>query len=162
MKSFREGLQFALAITMLAAVPALAADKPINLSLFTPVSLAGEKDAVTAFRFNLIYGRNTSVKVVDLGLVNHTTTGLSNGLQWGAVNFTEGTFSGLQIAAVNFNKGTSKGVEWGTVNYAGTAGGLQLAFINYAEQIKGVQIGVINIIKKGGMFPVMVIANWSK
>jgi len=26
----------------------------------------------------------------------------------------------------------------------------------------GLQIGAINIIKKGGVFPVMVIANWSK
>jgi|SRR5580765_1352651 len=162
MKSFREGLQFAVAITMLAAFPAAAAEKPINLSLFTPVSLAKAEDSVSAFRFNLIYGRNTSVKVVDLGLVNHTTTGLSNGLQWGAVNFTEGTFSGLQIAAVNYNKGTAKGLQWGTVNYAGTAGGLQLAFLNYAQQIQGVQVGVVNIIGKGGMFPVMIIANWSK
>jgi hypothetical protein len=162
MKPIRMGVWFALSISLVVATSAAAADRPINLSLFTPISLAKASDAVTAFRFNLIYGRNTSVKVVDLGFVNHTTSGVSNGLQWGAVNYTEGTFSGLQLAAVNFNKGTSKGFEWAAFNYAGNAGGLQLAFLNYAEKIQGVQIGVINIIKQGGMFPVMIIANWNK
>jgi len=162
MKSLRAGSRFALMITMLAVLPVAAAEKPVNLSLFTPISIVKAEDAVSAFRFNLIYGRNTSVKVVDLGLVNHTTSGLSNGLAWGFANYTEGTFSGLQIAALNFNKGTAKGISLGTVNYAGAAGGLQLAFVNYAEKIQGVQIGVVNIIKTGGMFPVMIIANWNK
>ena len=162
MKTVRWGLGVALWLTMVAVLPAAAADKPINLSVFTPVSIAGPEDAVTAFRFNLIYGRNTSVKVGDLGLVNHTTAGLSNGLQWGFANFTEAEFSGIQLAAININKGTAKGFQWATINYAASAGGLQLAFVNYAEKIEGVQVGVINIIKEGGMFPVMVIANWSK
>ena len=162
MKKVRWSSGVALWLTMFAVLPAAAADKPINLSVFTPVSIAGPEDAVTAFRFNLIYGRNTSVKVVDLGLVNHTTSGLSNGLQWGGVNFTEGEFSGIQIATLNLNKGTAKGLQWGFINYAANAGGLQLALVNYAEKIQGVQVGAINIIKEGGMFPVMVIANWSK
>ena len=74
MKSMRVGMWFAWVVTMIA-LPAAAAEKPINLSLFTPVSLAKAEDAVTAFRLNFIYGKNTSVKVVDLGLVNHTTSG---------------------------------------------------------------------------------------
>ena len=40
--------------------------------------------------------------------------------------------------------------------------GLQLAVVNYARKLDGVQIGVLNIIKEGGFFPVMVIANWTK
>ena len=162
MKSIRVGTWFALWVSLLAVLPAAAAEKALNLSLFTPISLAKAEDAVTAFRFNLIYGKNTSVKVVDLGLINHTTSGLSNGLQWGGVNFTEGEFSGLQIATVNINKGTAKGLQWGAFNYAATAGGLQLAVINYAEKIQGLQIGAINIIKEGGFLPVCIIANWSK
>lgn len=162
MKTVRLSSWFALWLTMIVAIPVAASEKPINLSVFTPVAIAGAEDAVSAFRYNLIYGRNTSVKVVDLGFVNHTTSGLSRGLQWGGVNFTEGEFSGFQLAAININKGTAKGLQWGTINYAASAGGLQLAFVNYAEKIEGVQVGVINIIKEGGMFPVMVIANWSK
>ena len=162
MKSFLAGSRFVLLLTVLMALPAAAADKPLNVSLFTPISLAKADDAVTAFRLNLIYGRNTAVKVVDLGLVNHTTTGLSNGLQWGAINVDEGNFKGIQLGGINYNKGTAAGLSWGAVNYAGTAGGLQLAVVNYAESIKGVQIGAINIIKKGGFLPVMIIANWGK
>jgi hypothetical protein len=162
MKSFRAGSQFALAITFLAALPVAAAEKAVNLSLFTPISLAKPDDSISAFRFNLIYGKNTSVKVVDMGLINHTTSGLSKGLQLGTVNITEGEMSGLQIAAININKGSVSGLQWATFNYAQTAGGLQLAFVNYAEKIDGIQIGAINIIKEGGFLPVCVIANWSK
>jgi hypothetical protein len=162
MRSVRVGSWFAVCLTLLAALPAAAAEKPINLSLFTPISLAKADDGVTAFRFNLIYGRNTSVKVIDIGLINHTTTGLSSGLQWGGLNMTEGGMAGLQLGGINYNKGATKGVQVATINYAATGGGLQLALINYAEKIDGFQIGAINIIKEGGFLPVMIIANWSK
>jgi len=162
MKPIRVGMWFALCISMLAALRAVAAEKPINLSLVTPISLAKAEDSVTAFRFNLIYGKNTSVRVVDLGLINHTTSGLSKGLQWGLANYTEGQMSGIQLAALNINKGTASGFEWAAFNYAESAGGLQLAFVNYAAKIKGLQVGAINIIKEGGFLPVMIIANWGK
>jgi hypothetical protein len=161
MKSIRRGSWIALCVTILAGLPAAAAEKAVNLAVFTPLSLVKAEDSVTAFRFNLIYGKNSSVGVVDLGFVNHTTT-LSNGLQWGFVNYTEGTMSGLQIAAVNINTGTTRGLQWAGFNYAENAGGLQLAFVNYARRLDGVQIGVLNIIKEGGFLPVCVIANWSK
>lgn len=156
-----EGAWMALCATMLTALPVLAAEKAVNLSIFTPVSLAKAEDSVTAFRYNLIYGKNTSVKVVDLGLVNQTTT-LSSGLQWGLINLTEGKQSGLQLAAFNIDKGTTGGLQWGAFNYAESGGGLQLALVNYARKLDGLQIGAINIIKEGGFLPVCVIANWSK
>jgi hypothetical protein len=160
MSSRRWGAWLAAVITILAALPA-AADGPINLSLFPPIAIVKPTEGVTAFRWNLIYGMNTSVKIVDLGLVNHTTT-LSNGLQLGFFNLNEGPFSGLQIATVSYNKGTAGGLQWSGFNYAGTASGLQIAFVNYAEMLQGFQLGVVNIAKAGGMFPVMVIANWKK
>lgn len=162
MNAFRSGARFALWLTLLAAAPAMAAEKALNVSLFPPIALAKPEDAVTAFRLNLIYGKNTAVKFLDLGLVNQTTTGLSSGLQLGTVNITEAQQSGIQLGFVNYNEGSTNGFQWGTVNYAGSGGGLQLAFVNYAEEMKGLQIGAINIIKKGGMFPVMIIANWGK
>jgi hypothetical protein len=161
MKSMRAGYGLALWITLVAAAPALAGEKAVNLSLFTPISLAKAEDSVTAFRFDFIYGKNTAVKIIDLGLVNQTTT-LSNGLQWGFVNYNAGSQSGLQLAAVNYNAGSTNGLQLAGFNYAETAGGLQLAFINYARKLGGVQIGAINIASQGGMFPVMVIANWKK
>jgi hypothetical protein len=161
MNSKRVGVWFALCITILAALPAVAAEKPINISLFPPVALVKPTEGVSAFRLDLIYGKNTSVKVVDLGFINQTTK-MSNGLQWGFVNYNEGGFSGLQLAAVSYNKGAAGGLQWSGFNYAGTASGLQLAVVNYAEKLQGFQIGVLNIAKQGGMFPLMVIANWKK
>jgi hypothetical protein len=157
----RAGAWLALCATMLTALPARAAEKAINLSIFTPVSLVKAEDSVSGFRYNLIYGKNTSVKVVDLGLINQTTT-LSSGLQWGAVNYCEGKVSGIQLAALNIDKGPTSGLQWAGVNYAEHAGGLQLAFVNYARKLDGLQIGAINIIKEGGFLPVCIIANWPK
>jgi len=161
MNSKRVGVWLALCITILATLPAAAAEKPINLSLFPPIAIVKPTDGVSAFRYNLIYGKNTSVKIVDLGLINQTTK-MSSGVQWGFVNYNEGAFSGLQLAAVSYNKGAASGLQWSGFNYAGTASGLQLAVVNYAEKLQGFQIGVLNIAKQGGMFPLMVIANWKK
>ncbi|HET6463254.1 MAG TPA: hypothetical protein VFH33_05580 [Candidatus Krumholzibacteria bacterium] len=156
-------LQVALLAGVLAGVasPVFAGDKPVNLSLFTPISIAKESDSVSAFRFNLIYGKNTSVKVLDLGLVNHTTSGLSKGLEWGFVNYGEADFKGVQLGGVNLQKGSFNGFEWGFVNSAGSADGLMLGFINVAEKLHGLQIGLVNVIKEGGQFPVFPIVNWS-
>src|SRR5689334_7393023 len=112
MKAFRTGARFALWITILVAAPAMAAEKALNVSLFPPIALAKPEDAVTAFRLNLIYGKNTAVKLVDLGLVNQVTTGLSSGLQWGAVNITEAQQSGIQLGFINYDKGTTNGLQW--------------------------------------------------
>ena len=144
-----------------AAVPAFAGDKPVNLSLFTPISIAKESDSVSAFRFNLIYGKNTSVQVLDLGLVNHTTSGLSKGLEWGFVNYGEADFKGVQLGAGNIQNGSFNGFQWGFVNSTGNMDGFQLAFINIAQKMHGLQIGLVNVIKEGGQFPVFPIVNWS-
>ena len=151
----------ALLISTFATAPALADAKAVNLSLVTPISLARETDSVTAFRFNLLYGKNTSVEVLDLGLVNHTTSGLSKGLQWGAVNIAEADFKGAQLATVNYNAGSFEGVQFGFVNHSSNGDGLQLGFVNYAQKLHGIQIGFVNIISQDGFLPVFPIVNWS-
>ncbi len=161
MNILKLALLSAVAISTTSVIPSHAAEKAVNLSLFTPISIAKETDSVTAFRFNLLYGKNTSVQVFDLGLVNHTTSGLSKGLQWGAVNIAEGDFKGLQLATVNYNAGSFEGVQWGVVNHTMNGDGLQFGFVNYAKKIHGLQIGVINIISQDGFLPVFPIVNWS-
>jgi hypothetical protein len=144
------------------AVPAFAGAKPVNLSLFTPVSIAKEGDSVTAFRFDLIYGKNTSVEYVDIGLVNHTTSGVSRGLAWSGVYYGEGDFAGAQLSAfANIQKGGCHGFQWAFVNTAGSMRGLQLGFVNVAQKMHGLQIGLVNVIKQDGQFPVFPIVNWS-
>jgi len=146
MKTLRIILLCAVAVSCFSTAASFAAEKPVNLSLFTPISIAKETDSVTAFRFNLLYGKNTSVQVVDLGLVNHTTSGLSKGVALGTVNINQGSFKGLQ---------------WGFVNHSMDGDGLQLGVVNFAQKYHGLQIGLINIIKQDGFLPVFPFVNWS-
>jgi hypothetical protein len=148
-------------LVVLLVQPALAQKKPIQLSLFSPVQLVSEDNAIAGVRLSLLYGRNTSVTGLDWGLVSHSTSGKSKGVQFGLVGLVDADFVGYQATAVNITKGECEGFQWGIVNYAGYANGLQLGFVNYAETMKGLQIGFVNIIKQGGQFPVFPIVNWS-
>jgi len=157
------------------AAPLAAQDGPIQLSLFTPVQIVPETGGVTAVRLNLIYSVNTSVRYVDLGLVNITSGGPSAGVQWALVALNKGNFSGWQSAAGAVTEGrfeglqtgwytsakSGEGLQMGLVNMAGDWSGVQLGFVNYTRHLDGLQIGLINIIKEGGQFPFFPIANWS-
>jgi hypothetical protein len=138
-----------------------AQSKPVQLALFNPVQIFPENTTIAGIRISLIYGRNASVSGVDWGLVNHTTTGTSQGWQWGLVGINEASFVGLQSNFVNVNREHVEGVQWGFYNHAGYINGLQLGFVNHASSMKGLQIGLVNIIEKGGQFPVFPIVNWS-
>ena len=153
-------LAVAIMLIMMAA-PLMAQDKPIQLSLFNPIQLVNENEGVTGVRLNLIYSRNTHVTGFDWGLVNHTTSGMSKGVQWALVGLNEGDFIGWQGSFVNITKGDFEGFQWGFVNYANHASGFQLGIVNYAVTLDGLQIGLVNIIKQGGQFPVFPIVNWS-
>ena len=137
------------------------AQSPIQLSLFPPVQLVDEGSAIQGLRLSLIYGKNTNVTGLDWGLINHTTSGLSKGVQWGLVGYNQGDFLGWQGNFINFTEGNVEGLQWGFFNQGGHVSGLQLGFVNYAHSMKGIQIGLVNIIKQGGQFPVFPIVNWS-
>jgi hypothetical protein len=146
---------------ILVAQPVLAAEKPVQLSLFSPIQLVSEDDAVAGVRLSLLYGKNKYVTGLDWGLVSHSTSGMSKGVQFGLVGLVEADFTGWQNSAVNITEGNFEGFQWGIVNYAGHASGFQLGFVNYAVTMRGLQIGLVNIIKQGGQFPVFPIVNWS-
>jgi hypothetical protein len=141
--------------------PVQAENRPIQLALVTPIQLFPEDDPIVGVRFNLLYGRNVSVSGLDLGLINHTTTGMSKGLQYGLVGIADSDFLGWQDCAVNVTNGNCEGLQWGMVNYAGYMSGLQLGLVNYSQAMNGLQIGFVNIIRQGGQFPVFPIVNWS-
>jgi len=148
-------------VLILISTPAQAQPRPVQLALVTPVQIFQEEDAISGIRLNLLYGRNASVMGLDLGLVNHVTTGISTGAQYGAVGLVDSDFVGLQNNLVNATNGKFDGFQLGIVNYAKIANGFQLGFVNYAESMRGLQIGVVNIIQRGGAFPVFPIVNWS-
>ena len=162
-------------LAMALAAPLAAQDGPIQLSLFTPVQIIPETKGVSAVRLNLIYSVNTSVRYVDLGLVNITSGGASAGVQWALVALNKGSFSGWQSAAGAVTEGrfeglqtgwytsakSGQGVQIGLVNTAADWSGLQLGFVNYTKRLDGLQIGLINIIKEGGQFPFFPIVKWA-
>lgn len=143
------------------STPVLAENRPIQLSLFTPVQIFPEDDSIIGIRLNLLYGRNASITGLDLGLVNHTTSGISKGWQTGLIGWIDSDFVGLQDNSVNVVKGNFKGFQLGFVNYAKVAEGFQLGFVNYVESMNGLQIGFLNIIRQEGAFPFFPIINWS-
>jgi hypothetical protein len=152
-----------IAVVVFAMAPALvvAQDRPIQLALVAPIQIFPESNSITGLRLNLLYGRNEKVTGIDLGLVNHTMSGESKGIQWGLVNITDADFTGLQDGWANVTKGNFEGLQWGVVNYANHANGLMVGLVNYAMTMKGLQIGLVNIIRQGGQFPVFPIVNWS-
>ena len=143
------------------ATPAGAQQSPIQLSLVTPVQIVPQDESVGGFRFNLIYGRNAQVTGLDLGLVNHNTSGVSKGVQLGLVSMVDADFNGWQYHAVNLSEGRVEGFQMGLYNTAGSMSGLQLGIVNHTGKMHGLQIGIVNIIKTGGQFPVFPIVNWS-
>ena len=140
---------------------AAAQEKPIQLALFTPIQIFPEETPITGVRLSLIYGRSSKVTGLDWGLISHTTSGLSKGVQFGLVGLADAEFMGWQNSAVNITKGNFEGFQWGVVNYANHASGFQLGFVNYAVTMKGLQVGLVNVIKQGGQFPVFPFVNWS-
>ena len=164
----------ALSLAGALAAP-LAAQQPIQIALFTPVQIVPESQSVTVLRINFLYSVNRSVQYVDLGFVNVTSGGASQGVQWAAVAINKGGFTGWQGASIAVTQGPflglqsglftsarqGEGVQWGIVNTAASWNGLQFGLVNYTQRLKGVQIGLINIIQQGGAMPVLPIVNWS-
>lgn len=152
---------FLLPAAVLAMLPAAAAraEKPVNLSLVTPLQVFSESEAIVGFRLNLIYGRQARMSGLDLGLVNHVKGELF-GVQWGLANIVEGSATAWQAGFVNYTRGNFVGAQTGAFNYAGTMKGLQFGLVNWTGSMqKGIQIGLANIIERDGWLPFMVIVN---
>jgi hypothetical protein len=148
-------------IPILLSAPGYAQNRPIQIALVTPIQIFPENNSISGVRLNLLYGRNVSVTGLDVGLVNHTTTGKFIGLQYGLVGLSDSDFSGWQDCVVNITSKKFEGFQLGWVNYADYISGFQLGLVNYAGSAKGLQIGLVNIIRQGGQFPVFPIVNWS-
>jgi len=146
---------------ILISAPVQAQNQPIQVALFNPIQIFPEDNNIEGFRLNLVYGRNASVQGLDVGLVNHTTKGLSKGVQFGFLGLVDSDFTGLQVNMVNVTNGKFEGLQLGFVNYAQQMYRIQFGLVNFAESIEGIQIGLVNIIKQGGRFPVFPIVNWS-
>ncbi len=147
-----------------------------ELSLFPPIQIRSEESAIRILRLGL-YSKNVAVRGLDIGVVNHSTGGVSKGLQWGAVGVVEGAFLGWQNNILaNINQQEFVGVQgfsvynqidWGEAfqfgffNRARDISGFQLGIVNWAENMHGIQIGLINIISGKESLQFLPIVNWS-
>jgi hypothetical protein len=138
-----------------------AENKPIQIALFTPLQIFPEEVSITGVRWNVLYGKNSSVTGLDFGLVNRTTEKKSVGVQIGILGFADRGWTGWQSNFVNVTRNEFKGVQFGFLNYAEDANGLMVGIINYARRLYGLQIGLFNLIEAGGVAPVLPIVNWS-
>jgi hypothetical protein len=145
MKLFRwAGLLAAPALFLCSAADA---QTPLELSLWSPVQIAGQEASVKGLRLSLFYGKNADVSGIDFGLVTRTT-GTQVGWQWGFVHINDGDFSGLQEGFFNKVSGDFYGWQAGVICI--TDG-----------RFDGFQSGIVNLIRSGtprGFFP---IVNWS-
>jgi hypothetical protein len=164
-------------VALLSAPDTAAAqtvEVPFQVALFEPVQLRPADQEILVFRLNLIYGRNVSVKGLDVGLVNHSTGGESKGLQYGLVGFIEGDMLGWQAHLVNITRGSftgyqsglynevgaGEGFQWGFVNQATNLSGLQIALVNVADDLYGVQLGLVNVIRSKPRYAFLPLVNW--
>jgi hypothetical protein len=138
-----------------------AGDKPIQIALFTPLQIFSEEVDIKGVRWNVFYGKNSSVTGLDFGLVNRTTEKMSIGVQFGIMGFADRGWTGWQSNFVNVTRNEFKGVQFGFLNYAEDANGLMFGVINYARRLYGIQIGLFNLIEAGGVAPVLPIVNWA-
>lgn len=155
------GIMLVMFSLLSSSAAAESRTRPIQLALVTPVQIFPEEDNIRGIRLNLLYGRNAFFTGVDLGLVNHTTSGISKGYQTGMVGIVDEDFLGWQDNFVNVVNNRIEGFQSGFVNYARSVSGVQFGFVNYAGSMYGLQIGLVNIIGEGGAFPVFPIVNWS-
>ena len=117
----------------------------LQLSLCNPLQIFPENFDVSGLRLNLIYGRNSNLRGLDVGIVNDIP-GVVEGFQCGIGNLA-GDLSGLQLGAYNSASSSSMGLcQIGAVNIGKDINGLQLGLFNMCNTISGVQIGVFNFI----------------
>ena len=163
-----------VAISILGVTsPAVYADsKPIQLSLWESVQIFPVETEIKGLRL-AIYGRNTVMKGLDIGIAMRTDTEFV-GLQYGILGFGDGNFTGWQNNAINIANGTVKalqtglyngagegtGLQFGAVNIAKSYHGLMLGIFNMTDDMNGLQIGIINVINNKEKWGILPIVNW--
>jgi len=108
---------------------------------------------VNGFRLAILYGKNTRVYGVDLGLASFSETDRSSGFSmiWGIGKVT-GRCSGLASAFVNVHEGEDESVNAAFVNSVRTQkSGANIGFINVTEGYSNVDISGIGISKESNV-----------
>ena len=149
-------------LSMAGFSPAVANEKPIELSLFHPIQLHDETTDIKGLRLNVFYAVNNDMTGVDLGFFGlGRNTGDVTGISWnfvgsivdgdftgwqsGIYSETKGDFKGLKGGFINIQRGDMVGWQGGFVNLNyGEMKGLQTGIYNRATRMEGLQLGLVN------------------
>ena len=178
-----------LCFALLACANLASAETPFQFGV--PHNNAPDDPDVNGIRLSIFYGKNRSVRGLDLGLLSLSETSnlsgvglvlgmgkvtaeMSGGAAFSLINIHTGRDRGLNAAFINLINSAESAVDVGFVNIADgptmlDVGGLnvadsstaQLGFINVAKKITGFQFGFVNI-AKNGFLPVFPIFNFPK
>lgn len=133
-------------VTLLVVAQGVAqADAPVQLALWPPdLQVVDAENRITGLRLN-IYGRNSGMNGVDLGLL-HETTGNFGGLAIGLSNRDDGYMHGVTLS-YGYVRVTGDAVGWvhGKVGVVhGNLCGLRTGWIGWLDgEVHGVQIDAI-------------------
>jgi hypothetical protein len=145
-----------------------AAERPVDVALFSPIEIFPATDDVKGFRFVFIYGKKQNFTGLDLGLAKftegdfvgvgiggHRVGGNAKGVLYGLFNYVEGDFTGWQNGIANWSFGETKGLQSGFYNRGGNLTGVQIGFVNRVTRLNGLQIGLLNFHDEGdqSLFP---------
>ena len=178
-----------LCFALLVCANLASAETPFQLGV--PNNNAPDDPDVNGVRLSIFYGKNRSVRGLDLGLLSLSETSslsgvafvlgmgkvtgeMSGGAAFSLINIHTGRDRGLNAAFINRINSAESAVDVGFVNIADGAtmldvGGLnvsdsstaQLGFINVTKKITGFQFGFVNI-AENGFLPVFPIFNFPK
>jgi hypothetical protein len=121
---------------------------PLKISLWPSVQLVSQDSSICGGRLSLVWGKNTAVRGIDIGIVNGVES--IKDIQPDGLNMVSGRDKteswGLEIAGLNYARDTKyTGIQIGLANIElnTVMNGLQVSLLNYAEEANGIQLAII-------------------
>ncbi|WP_242346036.1 caspase family protein [Anaeromyxobacter terrae] len=135
---------------------------PVDLSIFPPVSLNGDRYVVNRLQLGLIGSRTTRLRGIGLApvlwadedvvggffsYIGSSARGRVTGVQVGMVANVAGSLRGVQLTqGLNLVRGDVVGWQHSGVSWAaGAVTGLQSALVSYSSSISGAQLALTSV-----------------
>lgn len=106
-----------------------------QLALYNPAQIVSEETDVQGLRLSLIYGKNDTVKGLDVGVVAHARE--ARGVAVGILHIVDEDLTGLQVAPIGASV-THRSLR-----------GVQAAFgLSRANDLEGAQLSIVNLLEE--------------
>ena len=121
---------------------------PLQISLWPSIQLVSQDSSICGGRLSLVWGKNTAVRGIDIGIVNGVEP--VKGIQLSGSNMVSGRDKaqswGLEIAGLNYARDTKyTGIQIGLANIdlETVMNGIQVSLFNYVDEANGIQLALI-------------------